>query len=82
VVRNDYLRKGLANLCDYTNMSLVCPPPYLCVDNGIMIAWYVLTLKKYCSVTYHRLFCGHDNFKRDDGSEDGNVRGYFHLLSS
>nr|CAB3264589.1 probable tRNA N6-adenosine threonylcarbamoyltransferase, mitochondrial [Phallusia mammillata] len=39
VMCNSYIRKALQNLCNITDMNLVCPPPKLCSDNGIMIAW-------------------------------------------
>uniref|UniRef100_F6ZCF4 N(6)-L-threonylcarbamoyladenine synthase n=1 Tax=Ciona intestinalis TaxID=7719 RepID=F6ZCF4_CIOIN len=39
VVCNSYLRNALSRLCDITNITIVCPPLPLCVDNGVMIAW-------------------------------------------
>ncbi|XP_071977040.1 tRNA N6-adenosine threonylcarbamoyltransferase, mitochondrial isoform X2 [Engystomops pustulosus] len=36
---NQYIRQVLQNLTDDMNMSLLCPPPQLCTDNGVMIAW-------------------------------------------
>ncbi|XP_077978995.1 tRNA N6-adenosine threonylcarbamoyltransferase, mitochondrial-like [Glandiceps talaboti] len=39
VASNSYIRKALQYLCDQYNYRLVCPPPKLCTDNGIMIAW-------------------------------------------
>ncbi|CAI9611117.1 unnamed protein product [Staurois parvus] len=39
VASNGYIRKMLQNLTDCMGMSLLCPPPQLCTDNGIMIAW-------------------------------------------
>ncbi|XP_078486977.1 tRNA N6-adenosine threonylcarbamoyltransferase, mitochondrial isoform X1 [Ciona intestinalis] len=39
VVCNSYLRNALSRLCDITNITMVCPPLPLCVDNGVMIAW-------------------------------------------
>ena len=35
---NQYLRDGLAEVCAHHDCRLVCPPPKLCTDNGIMIA--------------------------------------------
>ncbi|XP_075687383.1 tRNA N6-adenosine threonylcarbamoyltransferase, mitochondrial isoform X3 [Rhinoderma darwinii] len=39
VASNEYIRKMLQNLTDDMDMSLLCPPPNLCTDNGVMIAW-------------------------------------------
>jgi len=39
VACNQYLRTGLQTLCHQNNTRLVVPPPQLCTDNGIMIAW-------------------------------------------
>ncbi|KAG9464910.1 hypothetical protein GDO78_019222 [Eleutherodactylus coqui] len=39
VASNEYIRKALQTLTDSMDMSLLCPPPELCTDNGIMIAW-------------------------------------------
>lgn len=39
VASNQFLVKHLTNVCSKYNCRLVCPPPKLCTDNGIMIAW-------------------------------------------
>ncbi|XP_046454656.1 probable tRNA N6-adenosine threonylcarbamoyltransferase, mitochondrial isoform X1 [Daphnia pulex] len=39
VACNDYFRKYLSIICAEMSYTLVCPPPKLCTDNGIMIAW-------------------------------------------
>jgi len=39
VACNGYLRECLGIMCDQMDYTLVCPPPKLCTDNGIMIAW-------------------------------------------
>ncbi|XP_073503944.1 tRNA N6-adenosine threonylcarbamoyltransferase, mitochondrial [Phyllobates terribilis] len=39
VASNKYILKVLQNLTDDLDMSLLCPPPNLCTDNGVMIAW-------------------------------------------
>ncbi|KAG7176235.1 probable tRNA N6-adenosine threonylcarbamoyltransferase, mitochondrial isoform X2 [Homarus americanus] len=39
VACNQYIRAALQKLCDTTGYQLLCPPPKLCTDNGIMIAW-------------------------------------------
>ncbi|KAM6268450.1 tRNA N6-adenosine threonylcarbamoyltransferase, mitochondrial isoform 1-T1 [Porphyrio hochstetteri] len=39
VASNQYIRKGLQTLADANDFALLCPPPRLCTDNGIMIAW-------------------------------------------
>ena len=36
---NQFLRDGLAKLCSQYDCEVICPPPKLCTDNGIMIAW-------------------------------------------
>ncbi len=36
---NQFIRNGLRKVCDKYQSRLVCPPPKLCTDNGIMIAW-------------------------------------------
>ncbi|XP_053327830.1 tRNA N6-adenosine threonylcarbamoyltransferase, mitochondrial [Spea bombifrons] len=39
VASNGYIRRVLQSVTDSLDMSLLCPPPKLCTDNGIMIAW-------------------------------------------
>ncbi|XP_060113039.1 tRNA N6-adenosine threonylcarbamoyltransferase, mitochondrial [Heteronotia binoei] len=39
VASNQYIRKTLQIVTDATGFSLLCPPPRLCTDNGVMIAW-------------------------------------------
>ncbi|XP_063197699.1 tRNA N6-adenosine threonylcarbamoyltransferase, mitochondrial isoform X2 [Chroicocephalus ridibundus] len=39
VASNQYIRKGLQTLADANDFALLCPPPRLCTDNGVMIAW-------------------------------------------
>ncbi|XP_066178617.1 tRNA N6-adenosine threonylcarbamoyltransferase, mitochondrial [Sylvia atricapilla] len=39
VASNQYIRKALQNLADANDFALLCPPPRLCTDNGVMIAW-------------------------------------------
>ena len=39
VACNLYIRKKLMTVCDEFNWKLICPPPKLCTDNGVMIAW-------------------------------------------
>ncbi|XP_027492584.1 probable tRNA N6-adenosine threonylcarbamoyltransferase, mitochondrial isoform X1 [Corapipo altera] len=39
VASNQYIRKGLQNLAEANDFALLCPPPRLCTDNGVMIAW-------------------------------------------
>ncbi|XP_064112621.1 tRNA N6-adenosine threonylcarbamoyltransferase, mitochondrial-like [Macrobrachium nipponense] len=39
VACNQYIRRALSLLCTEMGYRLVCPPPKLCTDNGIMIAW-------------------------------------------
>nr|XP_020027994.1 probable tRNA N6-adenosine threonylcarbamoyltransferase, mitochondrial [Castor canadensis] len=39
VASNLYIRRALEIVADATQCTLLCPPPKLCTDNGIMIAW-------------------------------------------
>ncbi|KAM6421129.1 tRNA N6-adenosine threonylcarbamoyltransferase, mitochondrial isoform 1-T2 [Rhynochetos jubatus] len=39
VASNQYIRKGLQALADANDFAFLCPPPRLCTDNGVMIAW-------------------------------------------
>ncbi len=39
VAANSYLRARLAKLCAAESVNLVTPPPRLCTDNAVMIAW-------------------------------------------
>ncbi|XP_054828491.1 tRNA N6-adenosine threonylcarbamoyltransferase, mitochondrial isoform X2 [Eublepharis macularius] len=39
VASNQYIRRTLQIVTDATGFSLLCPPPRLCTDNGVMIAW-------------------------------------------
>jgi len=39
VASNIALREGLTRLAEHFNMKTVFPPPRLCTDNGVMIAW-------------------------------------------
>ncbi|CAG0881611.1 unnamed protein product [Darwinula stevensoni] len=39
VASNNFLRSALERVCNEYNYKLVCPPPRLCTDNGVMIAW-------------------------------------------
>lgn len=49
VASNMFIRDGLTRLCNHYNCSIVCPPPRLCTDNGVMIAWYVQNGCPQCS---------------------------------
>lgn len=39
VACNQSLRASLADVAEAAGMQLVCPPPRLCTDNGVMVAW-------------------------------------------
>ncbi|KAG8432790.1 hypothetical protein GDO86_017146 [Hymenochirus boettgeri] len=39
VASNKYIRKILQSITNAADMTLMCPPPRLCTDNGVMIAW-------------------------------------------
>lgn len=39
VACNGFIRDALKTVCDQLDYNLVIPPPKLCTDNGIMIAW-------------------------------------------
>lgn len=39
VAANQTLRQGLSQVAEDHGLRLRCPPPRLCVDNGVMVAW-------------------------------------------
>lgn len=39
VASNEYLRSVVRRVCENHDAELICPPPRLCTDNGVMIAW-------------------------------------------
>jgi len=39
VAANNAIRRALMRFCGETGLRLVLPPPELCTDNGVMIAW-------------------------------------------
>lgn len=39
VASNFYIREQLKSSIETSNLSLICPPPRLCTDNGVMVAW-------------------------------------------
>ncbi|KAL6125961.1 hypothetical protein ACLB2K_074012 [Fragaria x ananassa] len=39
VASNQYVRAQLDQIVTKNNLQLVCPPPSLCTDNGVMVAW-------------------------------------------
>ena len=39
VATNNAIRRALMRFCGETGLRLVLPPPELCTDNGVMIAW-------------------------------------------
>ncbi|XP_060683976.1 tRNA N6-adenosine threonylcarbamoyltransferase, mitochondrial isoform X1 [Hemiscyllium ocellatum] len=39
VASNEYIRKALSIVTEANGFLLHCPPPKLCTDNGIMVAW-------------------------------------------
>ncbi|CAL9222436.1 unnamed protein product [Arabidopsis halleri] len=39
VASNKYVRLRLNNIVENKNLKLVCPPPSLCTDNGVVVAW-------------------------------------------
>ncbi|KAF5731652.1 hypothetical protein HS088_TW18G00336 [Tripterygium wilfordii] len=39
VASNQYVRTQLDQVVKRSNLQLVCPPPSLCTDNGVMVAW-------------------------------------------
>lgn len=39
VACNKFITDALRVVCDEVGYELVVPPPKLCTDNGIMIAW-------------------------------------------
>ncbi|KHJ44810.1 putative glycoprotease GCP [Trichuris suis] len=45
VASNSYFRRGFEYVCQCNGYELLLPPPSLCTDNGVMIAW--LGVEKY-----------------------------------
>mmetsp|Transcript_66691 Transcript_66691/g.124565 ORF Transcript_66691/g.124565 Transcript_66691/m.124565 type:complete len:679 (-) Transcript_66691:97-2133(-) len=39
VAANQTVRQGLTEVAQTGSLSMRCPPPRLCVDNGVMVAW-------------------------------------------
>jgi N6-L-threonylcarbamoyladenine synthase len=39
VAANRSVRRVVQDVCDRHAAALVCPPPQLCTDNGVMVAW-------------------------------------------
>jgi N6-L-threonylcarbamoyladenine synthase len=39
VASNKFLRGRLADVAEEGGLELVCPPPRLCTDNGVMVGW-------------------------------------------
>ncbi|CAJ1446727.1 unnamed protein product [Effrenium voratum] len=39
VAANQEVRKGLEKVAQEHDLQMRCPPPRLCVDNGVMVAW-------------------------------------------
>lgn len=39
VASNQYVRAQLDQVVKKKSLQLVCPPPSLCTDNGVMVAW-------------------------------------------
>merc|ERR1712110_1294049 len=39
VAANQTVRQGLRDVAVGMGLEMKCPPPRLCVDNGIMVAW-------------------------------------------
>ncbi|KAJ1964160.1 Mitochondrial tRNAs modification protein [Dimargaris xerosporica] len=40
VASSQYLRANLTQwMADHYQLQVLCPPPQLCTDNGIMVAW-------------------------------------------
>ncbi|KAI5647381.1 hypothetical protein M9H77_33386 [Catharanthus roseus] len=39
VASNQYVRARLNQVVENNGLQLVCPPPSLCTDNGVMVAW-------------------------------------------
>ncbi len=39
VACNDYVKRGIALVCEEMGYDMIVPPDYLCTDNGVMIAW-------------------------------------------
>lgn len=53
VASNQYIRKGLQTLANANGFAFLSPPPRLCTDNGVMIAWNgIERLRAGCGILY------------------------------
>ncbi|KAJ9680717.1 hypothetical protein PVL29_019897 [Vitis rotundifolia] len=50
VASNQYVRAQLDQVVKKKSLQLVCPPPSLCTDNGVMVAW--TGLEHFCMGRY------------------------------
>ncbi|KAI3906001.1 hypothetical protein MKW98_016397 [Papaver atlanticum] len=50
VASNQYVRTRLDHVVKRKGLQLVCPPPSLCTDNGVMIAW--TGIEHFCQGRY------------------------------
>ncbi|XP_043805829.1 probable tRNA N6-adenosine threonylcarbamoyltransferase, mitochondrial isoform X2 [Manihot esculenta] len=46
VASNQYVQTRVDQIAKKKNLKLVCPPPSLCTDNGVMVAW--TGIEHYC----------------------------------
>ena len=46
VASNQFVRSRLEQTCDSHGAMLICPPPSLCTDNGVMVAWAAIERSK------------------------------------
>jgi len=46
VASNQYVRSRLEDVCASNGAELICPPPSLCTDNGVMVAWAAIERSK------------------------------------
>ncbi|KAJ9573959.1 hypothetical protein L9F63_008649, partial [Diploptera punctata] len=52
VACNGFIKRALGLICEEMEYSLAVPPPHLCTDNGVMIAWNGMERwKAQCGIT-------------------------------
>lgn len=66
VARNALLRREMEGVAAAAGLPLVCPPPNLCTDNGVMVAW----------AAHERLDAGVARLPRPEGMPDPAPEGW------
>ena len=62
VAANAQVRSSLTEVAEEAGLELVCPPPLLCTDNGVMVAWaglerYIINIHTQAKKAGRALMC-------------------------